>query len=180
VDVTHPSLSLPFEETPPPPAIALDRPTVALSLTQPFAWLIEKGFKPFENRRWELWRPLKGKRFYIHAAKGMTKDDYEDAKRFAGDRGVQVPAISDLAYGGIVGSVRAVRCFCPDLYGTVPASTASKIWGLDPPVTEDEMRWWMEGQHGFLVRDPVSLPFTPCKGALGFWKIDDALREQLG
>jgi hypothetical protein len=45
---------------------------LALSIRQPWAWLICKGFKNIENREW----PIRGKKFpfrvYIHA--GLTPD----------------------------------------------------------------------------------------------------------
>lgn len=45
----------------------------ALSIRQPWAWLIVNGFKDIENRSWDTkYRGL----VLIHASKGMTKDQY--------------------------------------------------------------------------------------------------------
>ena len=44
-------------------------PLKALSIRQPWAWLIVNGFKDVENRNWRThWRG----RLLIHASKGMT------------------------------------------------------------------------------------------------------------
>ena len=51
-------------------------PVVALSIRQPWAWLIVNGYKDIENRNWKT--NFRGK-ILVHAAKGMTKAEYEDA-----------------------------------------------------------------------------------------------------
>jgi hypothetical protein len=53
-----------------------------------------------------------------------------------------------LPLGGIVGSVEIVDC--------VPRS---------------DSRWW-SGPWGWVLRNPRPLPFTPCQGALGFFRPD--------
>jgi hypothetical protein len=60
---------------------------------------------------------------------------------------VQVPELEDLQRGGVVGSVEIVDC--------VAAS--------DSP--------WFVGDYGFVLRNPQVLPFTPFKGALGFFDV---------
>ena len=60
----------------------------ALSIKQPWAWLIIHGGKDIENRSWHT--KLRG-RFLVHASKGMTKF-----------------AMDDLERGGIIGSVELV------------------------------------------------------------------------
>ena len=45
----------------------------ALSIRQPWAWLIVNGHKDIENRQWRT--HFRGK-IYVHAAKGMTRGDY--------------------------------------------------------------------------------------------------------
>jgi hypothetical protein len=46
----------------------------ALSIRQPWAWLILNAGKDIENRDWPT--HFRG-RFLIHASKGMTHDEYE-------------------------------------------------------------------------------------------------------
>jgi hypothetical protein len=134
------------------PAQRLVMALPAISIRQPWAWLIMNGGKDIENRNWPT--KFRGK-VLIHAAKGMTRDEYEWARRFA------APIINDstinaclaldsfrdrMPRGGIVGMAEIVDC-----------------------VTRSDSRWFV-GPHGFVLRNVQPLPFTPCKGALGFFK----------
>ena len=147
-----------------------DRPrTRALSLTQPWAWLIVHGPKRIENRRWHLPQKWRGQRVLVHAAKGMTLDDYASARSMTAgiDPHLRLPAKDELARGKIIGAMTfGEECLCP-ARTFVPS-------GFD-------LRWWMEGQHGFLVAS-VEAFATPveCKGALGFWEVPPGVLESLG
>lgn len=48
----------------------------ALSIRQPWAWLIVHGGKDIENRSWHT--KFRG-RFLVHAAKGMTSNEFTQA-----------------------------------------------------------------------------------------------------
>ena len=117
----------------------------ALSIRQPWAWLILYAGKDIENRTW--WTCRRG-RHLIHASKGMTRAEYEDARYFASGivPSIVIPPAHKLQRGGIVGSVEIVDC--------VEASGSQ----------------WFFGPHGFVLRAPQSLQFKPCKGALGFFR----------
>ena len=122
----------------------------ALSIRQPWAWLILNAGKDIENRDWPT--NFRG-RVLIHASKSCTKAEYEDAIEFMEMRhldhlGVSFPAIDQFQRGGIVGSVDIVDC-----------------------VTESDSPWFM-GHHGFVLRNPRPLPFAPWKGRLGFFNVD--------
>lgn len=54
-----------------------------------------------------------------------------------------------LPRGGVVGMARIVDC-----------------------VTEMESRWFF-GRYGFVLRDAFPLPLIPCRGQLGFFRLDD-------
>lgn len=139
----------------------------AISVRQPWAWLIirpditdpierakafaEGKIKDIENRDWPT--NFRG-RVLIHASKKCTKAEYEDAIEFMEMRrleyiGGSFPAIDQFERGGIVGSVEIVDC-----------------------VTESESQWFM-GHHGFVLRNPKPLPFTPWKGRLGFFNVPE-------
>lgn len=121
-------------------------PTHALSIRQPWAWLIVAGKKDIENRTWET--TFRGP-VYIHAAKGMTMREYCQAMNFIALRrlGVaQIPLFEALDRGGIVGVAEIADC--------VTASTSP----------------WFVGPRGFVIRNVRPLPFFPCKGALGFFR----------
>lgn len=132
----------------------------ALSIRQPWASLILKAGKDIENRCWPT--KVRG-RILVHAAKGMTRTEHEDAIDFAVDAIKADPknagasrivtlrelglAFEDLERGGIVGSVEIVDC--------VRASASP----------------WFMGDCGFVLRDPKPLPFMPWKGQLGFFDV---------
>lgn len=117
----------------------------ALSIRQPWAWLIIHGGKDVENRTWHT--KLRG-RFLVHAAKGMTWDEYRWARSFAELYGCKnLPAFEELQRGGIIGSV--------ELVDSVETSSSP----------------WYMGEKAFVLRDPQPLPFIPMKGRLGFFDI---------
>jgi len=119
-------------------------PTKALSIRQPWAWLIVNGLKDIENRSWPT--NFRG-RIYVHAGKGMTREEYEAAYDTAVDAniGIELPPFEKLERGGIVGAVDIVDC-----------------------VNNSESPWFF-GPMGFVLKNPKVLPFMPCKGALGFF-----------
>lgn len=128
----------------------------ALSIRQPWAWLIMHGGKTVENRNWSYVPKLRG-RIYIHAAKGMTQDEYDCAKSFAeriwAERGEAhaFPAFDELKRGGIIGTA--------DITGYIdnePAKMADHPWYL--------------GTLGIELANPQPCEFRPLKGMLGFFE----------
>ena len=102
--------------------------------------------KDVENRTWPT--RFRGP-FLIHAAKGMTHREYENACQFA--RYVvginrRLPQFEELPRGGIVGE--------------------AEIWNC---VSESSSKWF-EGPHGFLMRKARPLEFRPLAGSLGFFQ----------
>lgn len=117
----------------------------ALSIRQPWAWLIVHGFKPVENRDWPT--RFRGN-VLIHASKGMTRDEYDDARYLAEQQGITIPAPHELERGGIVGQACITGC--------VDRSPSP----------------WFFGKFGFELEDPKPLPFQPMKGRLGFFDVE--------
>lgn len=123
----------------------------ALSIRQPWAWLILHAGKDIENRSWPT--SFRG-RILIHAGKGMTRDEYAGANDFLDfvedhdmRETVPLPPLKELERGGIVGAVNIVGC-----------------------VSEHDSPWFV-GDYGFLLRDPQVLPFRPWRGELGFFDV---------
>lgn len=124
----------------------------ALSIRQPWAWLIVNGHKDIENRTWST-----GTRgpILIHASKGMTQNEYEEACAFieSKDRirhiNAIMPAPKDLQRGGIVGQADIADC------------------------VRDHHSPWFVGEFGFLLRHAKPLPFRPFTGALQFFEVPD-------
>ncbi len=121
----------------------------ALSIRQPWASLILRQGKDIENRDWST--KYRG-RILIHAAKGCTYREFEDALCFARKAlGRTISADQKtIQRGGIIGSVEIVDC-----------------------VSASESPWFM-GKYGFVLRDPRPLPFIPWKGQLGFFDVPDS------
>ncbi|WP_319517281.1 ASCH domain-containing protein [uncultured Martelella sp.] len=125
-------------------------PKLALSIRQPWAHCIMHLGKDIENRNWHT--NLRG-RICLHAAKGMTRDEYDEAMETI--RHVHahrpfaeppiVPGYGTITRGGIIGTVEIVDC-----------------------VTTSESPWFF-GRFGFVLRNPQPVSFVPVKGALGFF-----------
>lgn len=141
---------------------------IAISIRQPWASLILLAGKDIENRTWPT--KVRG-RVLVHAAKGMTHDEWDEAMEFAVDILRQHPprpngktrtmrelgfGYEDLQRGGIVGSVEIVDC-----------------------VKQSDSPWFM-GSHGFVLRDPRPIPFIPYKGRLGFFEVHSGVTDAQG
>ncbi|MDR1283894.1 MAG: hypothetical protein LBK99_24210, partial [Opitutaceae bacterium] len=126
----------------------------ALSIRGPWWWFILHSGKRHENRTWLDSNPNKKFRgdFLIHASLGCSHDEYDTACRFATwECGVKdVPGFATMERGGIVGRARIVD-FVED-----------SVYKVDSP--------WFVGPSALVIDDPQPLPFTPCKGTLGFFR----------
>jgi hypothetical protein len=115
----------------------------ALSIKQPWAWLIANGHKPVENRRWKT--RFRGQ-FLVHAGKSWGAEQLQDClwvrQNFPR---IQLPERFDL--GGVVGTARVIDC----------------VRSLDSG--------WFHGPYGLVVCDAQTLPFTPWRGQLGWFEI---------
>lgn len=118
----------------------------ALSIMQPWAWLIVNGHKDIENRDWRCHRrgPV-----LIHAGKRIDRDAMVDlrARRHpvTGER-LALDLPESFETGGIVGQAVIAGC--------VERSDSS----------------WFVGRFGIVIRDALPTPFVACKGALGFFR----------
>lgn len=124
----------------------------ALSIRQPWAWLIVGGHKNVENRQWSTSHrgPL-----LIHAAKGMTLTEYRLCHHYAAGRGVMLPTFDELLRGGIVGQVNLRNCFY--MHDDYRRSLSSP---------------WFEGPYGWHMIDAQPLPFFACRGQLRLFEVE--------
>ncbi len=121
----------------------MDTDVKALSIQQPWAWLIVHGFKDVENRTW----PTNERgTILIHAGKTVDGhgyrwilDDFPD---------LQMPPLHQMPRGGIVGMANLVDC-----------------------VTKHESPWFF-GPYGFVLSQARPRSFWPYSGRLGFFAID--------
>jgi len=121
----------------------------ALSINQPWAWLIVNGYKAVENRDWDT--KYRGE-FLIHAGK---KFDY-DAYLFLEGWDIPAPCDDELPMGGIVGKARLIN--------TVHIRDKHLVTAKDKP--------WFFGEYGFMLDGAEPCELIPCKGALGFFEPD--------
>lgn len=130
----------------------------ALSIRQPWAWMVARGIKTVENRTWPT--NFRG-RFYIHASAkfDIPPKNYAEFKRElekgAREDGIDItlPASpSDFEKGGIVGAADLVDCVtaCEDEY---------------------DQAWHTPGNYAFLLDNAEVLPFRPMKGKLNFFEV---------
>lgn len=125
-------------------------PTKALSIRQPWAWLIVHGHKDIENRTWPT--RFRGP-VLIHASKGMTMAEHRGVQDYMAEISMgylKVPAAEDLERGGIIGVAEITACVPPE---------------------RRTSRWHMDGCQGFALRAAQPLPFTPLAGRLGFFDV---------
>lgn len=120
----------------------------ALSIKQPWAWLIVNGIKPIENRDWHCnYRgPL-----LIHAGKNVDRDGMAWLTLNWTNLGLHtlikayskpMPDIMTAELGGIVGMVQMTDCV-----RTHPSP-------------------FFFGPYGFVMENPQLLPFKPWRGQL--------------
>lgn len=114
---------------------------LALSVRQPWAWLIVTGHKQVENRSW----PTKVRGWIgIHA--GLKYDMEGDSWVRDVFPEIPLPRVHEFERGGIVGRANLADC-----------------------VETFQSRWFF-GPYGFALDHVEPLPFAPCRGKLGFFR----------
>ena len=117
----------------------------ALSIKQPWSWLIVNGYKDIENRDWKT--KFRGE-FLIHAGKKFDKDGWLWAKENFPD--IPLPHdIEEFDLGGIVGKSSIIDC------------------------VDQSASPWFFGEYGFVLSNSSPLPFVPYKGQLGFFNVQE-------
>ena len=122
-------------------------PVKALSIRQPWAWAVIFAGKDIENRSWQAINhglAVRGP-IAVHAAKGMTKSEYEGAASFMASIGVECPPAADLWRGAVIGTVEVVD------------------------VVRESASPWFFGPRGLVLRNPQSFCPSPVLGALGYF-----------
>lgn len=116
----------------------------AISIRQPWAWLIVNGYKDIENRSWNT--KYRGP-VLIHAStRKPTEEEWRVAMKIAISHGAPLPRPSNFEYGGIVGVTTITDC----------------VERSDSP--------WFFGPRGFTLADSHRVHFSPMKGKLSFFE----------
>ena len=116
----------------------------AISIRQPWAFLICERGKDVENRTWACPQKYFGQLVLLHAGQSPIVPGHENF-------GDHVPPLCGYALplGGVVGLARILGC-----------------------VKHSTSLWAEPGQFHWLLAEARSLPFYPCKGRLGFFQVD--------
>lgn len=126
----------------------------ALSILQPYAWLIVHGHKDIENRSW--YTPYRG-RFIVHAGKRYPRGEHDYyAEYLAEDFGITLPPYEDMPRGCVVGLADVVAC-----------------------VREHPSRWKMDDTWGFVLANAKPVEIMEYRGQLGFFNVDQSLLADL-
>lgn len=151
-----------------------------LSGRQPWWWAITTKTlaspKRIENRvmmtvhgpRPPTWHRHRGL-VLLHASAGCTRRYYDEAVAWMRAAGViqslaDVPPLAKMPRGGIVGRARIV--------GVIHDRQSAEDAVLCVPNLD--LRWWMRDRWGFVLADVEPLPFTPIKGQLGLFDVDES------
>jgi hypothetical protein len=120
----------------------------ALSIRQPWAWLIVYAGKDIENRSW--FSNFTGT-FFVHASKSMTRREYDECRLFVAriKPEIVIPPFHNFMHGGIIGEAHMADCV-----RTYPSD-------------------WFAGPWGFVLYGAKELDFIPMTGALGFFDVPD-------
>jgi len=134
----------------------------ALSIQQPWAYLITRLTKDIENRDWTT--PYRGT-IAIHAGKTPDLTFFPDGKTLDMIYAVQV-------CGGKIASVLPERIEQYDRGGIVGYATLKDV------VTQSDSRWF-RGRYGFVLsqRHPVDL--IPVRGQLLLFDLPERIAEQV-
>jgi hypothetical protein len=97
-------------------------------------------------------RKLVGTRVLIHAGKAKAPAIHFSVARFMLRLGVHCPPPSELDYGGIIGSV------------------------VIDGIVEDYDSDWFRGPYGLVLTNRERLPFRPCKGHQGAFRVELSTR----
>lgn len=127
----------------------------ALSLIQPWAYLVAAGIKDVENRDWLPYKSILGQRIVIHASKKKSITEFAIANSIYG----KTPL---LQYGKV-----------DDPAGVFGAAIGTAI--IEDFVTEHDSKWFF-GTYGYVMKDALlwERP-VPYIGKLGFWEFPDHL-----
>lgn len=133
----------------------------ALSLKQPYAWLIANGYLLVDDRTWGT--DYRGA-ILIHASKGIYEEYYD---YLVANTDIPLPNKDKLGFGGVVGIAKLVLCTRPD---EIPPTLTREQRGHFSGVPRDGF--------GFLFEHAKPLALMSYPGKLGIFEIDiDALLD---
>lgn len=149
----------------------MNQPKYALSIRQPWAWLVLHGGKDVENRTWDKPKWVKlPMRVYIHASRTIDQFAFMAGEELPDHQLDLEPFIKERIPANALQSWRAAysRTLGKDLgtiVGEVTITAWTDGWAAGSP--------WFEGPYGLILADPVAYDTPiPCKGRLGLFVPD--------
>lgn len=135
----------------------------AISIWEPFATMVVKGFKVFETRTWPAPKSLIGQRIGIASTKSIRPEQrayFQDEEFQTNYQRLELPErIEDLRHGYMLGTVvlDSVELMTEEFMDEV--SNEEQSYGF-----------WEEGNYAWRLVSPIefSQPFV-IRGAQGFW-----------
>lgn len=137
-------------------------PTKALTLYQPYAWLVVNGYKPIENRPETFSQKTFRGPFWVHAGLERNDEVWKQARELC-DRNYTssfyLPSFDELEFGAIPGQATIVGVHYPRQTLWAPAASVP---------------WHFPDQYGLILSGAQALPKPmPCCGMQGFWHVPD-------
>ena len=118
----------------------------ALSIKQPWAYLVAHGIKDIENRTWTT--QFRGE-FLIHASKTFDMEGYHFLVKNQKKLNIPLlPLAKSFKRGGIVGKAKLIDC------------------------AKEHNSIWFSGPNGFVLADAIPIEFHECRGHLRFFEIN--------
>lgn len=128
-------------------------PTIALSIWQPWAWLLAHGFKDVENRSWPAPASLIGKPVLLHAGRKVSRaaniTAWTLAKANLSPADFDHFVTRDYPRGGIIGVATLRAC-----------------------IKDAASPWAEPGKYHWVLADARPIPFVPCPGQLRLFRVN--------
>lgn len=143
----------------------------AISIKQPWAYLICAGIKDVENRTWALPEKYKGERVFIHASGKPDKEPYmlfSESQAISIDHRVMDVCDSYYQTSQIIGSCRFVDCVINHL----------SMWAEKSYLEAGTGKYLLgKPTYNWVVADPILFdkPILNVKGKLSFWDCSEYL-----
>jgi hypothetical protein len=153
----------------------------ALSLRQPWPWIIMHLDKRIENRTRNLGEyrgPL-----LLHSSSKMTSEDWWSAYEFVRER------LGETAANSIPKPTGKMQEGHPDLpmgvifartsvIGQFDARHAGVLLDYEVPELPEQRSLWYMGSYAYVFGAVERTDLVTCSGALGFWRVPQAIIER--
>jgi hypothetical protein len=135
----------------------------ALSIAQPWSWLIVNGIKDIENRDWTT-----SYRGFVLIHAGQKVDE-----NFFLDQGLHYPTWNRLPCGVPPGASAYKRDY--ERGGIVGYAMLKDVVTVDHSPHSP----WFRGPYGFVLTQRHPVPFIPLRGQLGLFDVPDEIEAQI-